>query len=276
MSVTRRAVLRALAAGGLGALAGTGAYGYSYGRHALELTRTSLPVADLPPALAGLRVGLLTDLHRSATVSHDDIQRAVALLMTERPDLIVLGGDYVTWGNRRYLGPAVEALHGLTAPHGVFAALGNHDDERELPAAMIAAGIAVLRDARTRLTVRGTPIELIGIRYWTKRAEELARLMRGAQGPIVLLAHDPRRLTEATALQIPLVLSGHTHGGQVVLPVVGALAAQRQRFPLLAGMARRNRTTIFVSRGVGTVYLPVRVNCPAEAALLTLAAATPA
>ena len=84
----------------------------------------------------------------------------------------------------------------------------------------------------------------------------------------ILLAHDPRRLTEAAALGVPLVLSGHTHGGQVVLPVVGAVAAQK--FPVVAGIGRRDRTTMFVSRGVGTIYVPVRINCPPEVALLTL------
>ena len=92
--------------------------------------------------------------------------------------------------------------------------------------------------------------------------------MRGATGPVVLLAHDPRRLTEAAALNIPLVLSGHTHGGQVVLPGLGAIAAQK--FPVVAGIGRRERTAIFVSRGVGTVYVPVRINCPPEVAVLTL------
>ena len=83
-----------------------------------------------------------------------------------------------------------------------------------------------------------------------------------------LLAHDPRRLTEAAALKIPLVLSGHTHGGQVVLPGFGAVA--KQNFPVLWGIGRRERTTMFVSRGIGTVYVPVRVNCPPEVAVLTL------
>src|SRR5204863_3065340 len=90
-------------------------------------------------------------------------------------------------------------------------------------------------------------------------------------GTVILLAHDPRRLFEATSLNIPLVLSGHTHGGQVVMPLLGAVAAQK--FPVVAGLGRRDRTTMFVSRGVGTVYVPVRVNCPPEVAVLTLAAA---
>lgn len=85
---------------------------------------------------------------------------------------------------------------------------------------------------------------------------------------MVLLAHDPRRLTEAAALNIPLVLSGHTHGGQIVLPLVGAIAAQK--YPVLEGLGRRKRTTLFVSRGLGTVYVPARVNCPPEVAVLTL------
>ena len=85
---------------------------------------------------------------------------------------------------------------------------------------------------------------------------------------MILLAHDPRRLAEAAALDIPLVLSGHTHGGQVVLPGVGAVAAQK--FPVVAGIGRRDSTTMFVSRGVGTVYVPVRINCPPEVAVLTL------
>jgi predicted MPP superfamily phosphohydrolase len=76
------------------------------------------------------------------------------------------------------------------------------------------------------------------------------------------------RLTEASALAVPLVLSGHTHGGQIVLPWVGAVAARE--FPVVAGSATRESTTIFVSRGVGTVYVPVRLNCPPEVAVLTI------
>ena len=118
------------------------------------------------------------------------------------------------------------------------------------------------------MIVNGEPIDFVGIRYWTKRLTDIAPIVRGATGTVVLLAHDPRRLNEAAALKIPLVLSGHTHGGQVVLPGLGAIAAQK--FPVIAGLGRRERTTMFVSRGVGTVYVPVRINCPPEVAILTL------
>src|SRR6185312_13079131 len=102
----------------------------------------------------------------------------------------------------------------------------------------------------------------------TKRFADIAQLVRSPSGTTILLAHDPRRLAEAAALNIPLVLSGHTHGGQVVLPLVGAIAASK--FPVVAGIGTRARTTMFVSRGIGTVYVPVRVNCPPEVAVLTL------
>ncbi len=268
MAISRRTVLKSLIAAGGCAVAGSSTYGYVYERHALGLTTAVVPVAGLPPALAGLRVGFITDVHRGRWVPADDVLQAVRALMDARPDLIVLGGDYVTWGDREFVTPSAEALAGLSAPHGVFAILGNHDDDHDMPAALTSRGVQVLKDARTRVEIRHEAIELVGIRFWTKRAADISTLMRGARGTIVLLAHDPRRLTEAATLNVPLVLSGHTHGGQVVLPGIGAIAAQK--FPVVAGIARQGDTTIFVSRGVGTVYVPVRINCPPEVAILTL------
>src|SRR6266540_1379995 len=155
MVMSRRALLKACAATGIGALTGTGAYGFIYERHALEVTRSTLPIIGLPAALSGLRVGLLTDVHRSRWVSHDDVIRAVAALMNERPDLIVLGGDYVTWGDRAYVRASAEGLEPLAAPHGVFGILGNHDDDHDMPAALASRGVHMLKDARTALTING-------------------------------------------------------------------------------------------------------------------------
>src|SRR5437763_12727244 len=204
MRVSRRTLVQALAAAGVGAITGTGAYGFLYGRHELELTSTIVPVLGLPHALSGLRIGLITDVHRSHWVSHDDVARAVATLMNQRTDLIVLGGDYVTWGDRQYVQPSAEALEPLSAPYGVFAILGNHDDDHDMPAALSARRVQVLKDARTRVRIKGEDIELVGIRYWTRRAADIASAARGATGTVILLAHDPRRLFEATSLNIPL------------------------------------------------------------------------
>jgi len=268
MAITRRALLKGALGAGAGTVTGTGAYGYAVERHAPEVTRATVPVAGLPPALAGLTIGLITDIHRSAFVPHEDVAHAVSSLMNEKPDLIVLGGDYVTWGDRAYVGPSAEALAPLAAPSGVFGILGNHDDDHDMPAALGRNGVQVLRDARTRLTIRHETIDLVGIRFWTKRQTDIAALTRGTAPMTILLAHDPRRLTEAASLNVPLVLSGHTHGGQIVLPLAGAIAAQK--FPTIAGIGHRHRSTLFVSRGVGTIYVPVRINCPPEVAVLTL------
>jgi predicted MPP superfamily phosphohydrolase len=274
MSITRRAVLKTLVGAGAAVTTGAGAYGFFDERHAVGLTDVTLPVNGLPPELVGLKIGLLTDVHRSSWVSADDVDRAVRTLMDARPDLIVLGGDYVTWGERSYVSPSAEALSPLNAPHGVFAILGNHDDDHDMPAALTAHGVTVLKDSHTTISIRNRDVTLAGIRFWTRRARDIATVVGNAAGTVILLAHDPRRLTEAAALKIPLVLSGHTHGGQVVLPVLGAVAAEK--FPVVYGTARQGGTTLFVSRGLGTVYVPVRVNCPPEVAILTLTPAGPA
>ncbi|MEO5894288.1 MAG: metallophosphoesterase [Vicinamibacterales bacterium] len=268
---TRRELLQGLAAGAVGTVVGTVDHGSVYQRGNLMVTRETIRVSGLSDVLSGLRIGFLSDLHRSEMVSHEMVDAAVRLLLAEHTDLIILGGDYVTFGggrNRRYVGPAADALAPLSAPHGVFAILGNHDDDRDMPAALSAKGFTVLRDSRTRLVIKGVPLDLAGIRFWTRRVSDIASVVRGASTNLILLAHTPSRLPEAASLEIPLMLSGHTHGGQIVLPGLGAIAARE--FPVVAGSGRREGTAVFVTRGVGTVYVPVRLNCPPEVAVITL------
>jgi uncharacterized protein len=266
--LSRRGVLRALAAAGIGVVAGGGAHGYLYERHRVGVTRTVLPVSGLPAPLDGLRIALLTDFHHTGDEAGNDIQRAIDIARAEKPDLIVLGGDYVTLQDRRFVAPCADLLRALSAPFGVFGVLGNHDEEVEVTRELRRRGVEMLNDARTTLTIRGETIDLIGLKFWTRQPSDLARLMRGGTTTTMLIAHDPRRLVQATALNVPLMLSGHTHGGQIVIPGLGAIAAKK--FPVIYGMARRENTTAFVSRGIGTVYVPCRINCPPEVALLTL------
>src|SRR5258708_23126137 len=251
----RRQLRKGLVGVGPGTAMGGAAHGFLYERHDLELTRKAFPVSGLQEALRGLRIGVLTDIHRSQTVSYELVTAAVDMLMAERPDLILLGGDYISWRDQRYVHPAADALAPLSAPHGVIAILGNHDDEREMPAALAAKGFTVLKDARTPLAIRGEVMDFAGIRYLTYKAGEIAHVMRGAVPHAILLAHTPRRLFEAQQLAVPAVISGHTHGGQIVLPGIGAIAARE--FPVIAGVEQRQGATIFVSRGGGTVYVPI-------------------
>ena len=190
--------------------------------------------------------------------------------MAERPDLIVLGGDYVTWGDRDYVRRS--AAEALRAAVGAVRRLRHSRQPRRRPRHAGGADAQRRRHAEGRADARdrsGASRSISSASATGPGAAPTSRRSCAAPpGPIVLLAHDPRRLAEASALNVPLVLSGHTHGGQVVLPLIGAVAAQK--FPVIAGIGRRDKTTMFVSRGVGTVYVPVRVNCPPEVAVLTL------
>ena len=138
-----------------------------------------------------------------------------------------------------------------------------------MPAALTARGFTVLRDARTQIRVRGEPLDLVGIRYWTRRVEDIVT------APARRLAERrscsrtrPTRLLEAASLAIPSCISGHTHGGQIVLPGLGP--SRRADSPSSPAPAGARTPRIFVSRGVGTVYVPIRLNCPPEVAVLTL------
>jgi predicted MPP superfamily phosphohydrolase len=266
--MSRRDATKLLAAGAAGVVVGGTFHGYANERHHITLTHTSLAVSGLPDAFAGLRVALLTDLHLSPLVEPDDIAKAVALTLEQKPDLIVLGGDYVTWGHEQFVGPVAELLSPLSAPLGVIAILGNHDSDDEVSDALGRNRFAVLRDAHLRLQLRGDALDFVGLRYWTRQISTIANLIDAPGNVNILLAHDPRRITEAASLNFPLVLSGHTHGGQIVLPGIGAW--NRGFFPTMQGTLERDNTVLFVSRGIGMVYVPIRLNCPPEVAILTL------
>jgi predicted MPP superfamily phosphohydrolase len=274
VQLSRRTALRALLATGVGLVTGRVGYGVAFERHRIELFERPLTVTGLPPALDGLRIGLITDLHLSDMVPAGDVTRAVELLKAAAPDVVALGGDYVTEADVTRAGPVAELLAPLAAaPMGAFAVLGNHDDDRVVPAALAARGFAVLRDQRTRVILRGEPVDVVGLRFWTRRLPDITKVVRGAGPTTFMLAHDPRRLRDAATLDVQLVLAGHTHGGQVVLPGVGAVAARR--FPVVAGEARDGGCTLFVSRGVGTVFVPIRINCPPEVTVLVLRPSAP-
>lgn len=266
--MTRRDVTKLLAAAGAGVLTGGFVHGTFNEPHRVGLTHATLPVSGLPGAFEGMRIALLTDLHHSPLVGADDITKAVELTLAQKPDLIVLGGDYVTWGHDHFVGPIGELLAPLTAPLGVLAVLGNHDSDDEVTAALKRNKFDVLRDERTRIMRRGDALDFVGVRYWTRQVSTISKLIDAPGNVNVLLAHDPRRIREAAELNIPLVLSGHTHGGQIVLPVLGAW--NRGFFPTMQGTLERENSVLFVSRGIGMVYVPMRVNCPPEVAILTL------
>jgi len=243
-----------------------------------EITETDIWLRRLSPTHDGLRIVQLTDLHHSLFTPLEDIQRAVHLANLLRPDVVALTGDYVTL-SRSYIWPVARALGKLRARLGVFAILGNHDfqvDPDEITRALRSQHIRVLRNAHYALRA-GHPAHaglwLVGVDDLWWGADDLAAAMRSlpARDPKVLLCHNPLGIRMAAARGIDFVLSGHTHGGQVRLPVVGSVYGRSkfgERF--VEGWNQLDGTQIYVSRGIGKVLLPLRFGCPPEISCLRL------
>lgn len=243
----------------------------------LRLERVVVPLPGLPPGLDGLRIGFLTDIHHDRGRPLALLARGVELLNAAAPDLILLGGDYV---NSRAAGfDRCAALLGrLHAPLGVYAVLGNHDywAGGDLIAAKVAAaGPVVLRNAARRLDAPGgAPLWLIGLDDAARRHDDFAAALAGVpeDACCLLLAHEPEVADNPAGQdgRIALQLSGHTHGGQVVLPFIGPPLLPTLGRGYISGLNQAPTRPVYTSRGLGGVPPYIRLNCPPEVTLLTL------
>ena len=244
-------------------------------RYTIEVTHRQIELPHLPAALAGLRLVQLSDIHHGLYMPRERVARAVALANRLQPDLLALTGDFVS-SSRSFIAPVAELLGGLRARRGVFAVLGNHDyrvGAERMATALRRRGIEVLRNRHMRVECDGASLFVAGVDDIGYGEDQLQEAMRGirSETSTLLLCHNPAILPHAAAYGIDLVLSGHTHGGQVGLRRLRAFARRRGlRLPLSHGWHELNDTQIYISRGLGTVILPIRVRCPAEIVLLSL------
>ena len=227
----------------------------------------------LPEVFQSFRVVQLSDVHHSAFTSRDQIARAVETANRLRPDIIALTGDYISH-HRQYAAPCAELLGRLRARYGVYAVLGNHDHWTD--AALItdlfrAEGIRVLINEGFRFEHRNASFWLAGVDDTMVGLEDLSLALAGSRSDEMklLLAHNPIILRRAARAGVDLVLSGHTHGGQIALRS-DRDASGKSRRRMLRGLGRQGQTQIYVTRGLGTVILPVRYGCPPEVSLLEL------
>jgi len=238
-------------------------------QHIIKLRR-------LPRALDGLRIVQLSDIHHSPFTGREQIERAVATANSLQPDIIALTGDYISH-ERDYAAPCAGMLAELRARCGVYAVLGNHDHWTDAPLItdlFRATGIRVLINEGMRFEHRGASFWLAGVDDTMVGLEDLPLALAGSRADEMklLLAHNPIVLRRAARAGVDLVLSGHTHGGQVTWRAERS-ASGRPRRRLLRGLGRQNETQIYVSRGLGTVVLPVRYGCLPEVSLLELRSA---
>ncbi|HVN09444.1 MAG TPA: metallophosphoesterase [Patescibacteria group bacterium] len=240
----------------------------------IEVSRFRVPLAGLGRELDGLRIVHLTDIHHGLYFSAEALLAAVELANSLEPDIVALTGDYVSY-SRNFAHSAADLLGGLRARRGVFAVLGNHDfrvGADLVTRALRRSGIAVLRNRHTVIRAGGSQLHIAGVDdlwYNPNLPRALQRIPRG--WPVLLLSHNPRIVAAAAHFSVDLVLSGHTHGGQVRLPFLERMRDANQlprRFH--TGWDSWGRTRVYVSRGLGTIVLPLRVACPPEMPLFTL------
>ena len=243
-------------------------------RGGLGVTAQRIWLSDLPEGFRGFRILQLSDIHHSLFVPLDYVAAVVELSNKLKPDLVALTGDFVSY-SRSSIEPVAEILGGLRARSGVVAVLGNHDfrvGAEALESALRRQRIQVLRNRHRLLQRRGANLYVAGVDDYGYGAD-LEQATRGIpqDAPTILLAHNPRLVTAAACRGISLVLSGHTHGGQVNFPLLGTVygrSPEQMRFK--KGWDRLGATQIYVSRGIGTIVVPVRWRCPAEVPLLEL------
>lgn len=272
--LTRRQFLHGLVAAPLVAVSATTAYATLIEPYSYQLSQTDIFLRDLPAAFEGFRIAQISDVHHSRIVSLAEVQRVVELAQSVKPDMIVLTGDYTT-AYRRYIVPCAEALGTLSAPEGVWAVLGNHDhytDPQLTTRALERAHISVLNNANTLLRRGSDTLQLVGIDDWDWNGTDWPRAFYGVERerPSILLSHQPRVLDLAETQNVSLILSGHTHGGQISLPLIGSPARFSKQLKYLRGLYERNGTQLYVSRGTGVIGLPLRLGVPPEIAILHL------
>lgn len=241
----------------------------------LVVREVPLALFDWPAERDGYRIAVLSDLHvGSPHVDLDKLAQVVAETNALKPDLIVLAGDYVIdgviGGGKVDMHEIARVLAGLSAPEGVYAVLGNHDnwnDPAHITHELEANGIPVLEARKVKLKAG---VWLVGIPDCYTRPYQLDRALEGVTGPTIALTHSPDIFPQVPST-VALTIAGHTHGGQVYVPLLGRpVVPSRFGERYAMGVVQENGHTLFVSAGIGTSILPVRFLTPPEIDLLIL------
>jgi len=258
-------------------------YAGEIARHELDVVDRPIAIRNLPPAFHGYRIVQLSDIHLDEYTEPFFLERIIAKVNTLSPDLVLLTGDFITHGSLTFVAGThaahrcAEIIATLTAPLR-YAILGNHDVAVDAPMvirALSSRGTPVLVN-------RYLPVERGGARLWLCGVDDPGTsvpnldlaLPTNPDGPVILMAHEPDYADTVVAHPrgplVDLMLSGHSHGGQVRLPFLGPLILPPlgEKYP--EGHYVFNRMQLYVNRGIGTVGLPFRLNCPPEITVITL------
>ncbi len=278
-SGSRRALLR----NGFSVLAGATFLSSGYGaikRNNYEVSAVEIPIRNLPESFQGFTIALASDIHSSVFMEKEMMQKYADVINNMNADLIALPGDFVN-STLDEVYPCAEAFSSLKAPHGIYGVLGNHDyftrQVEKVAQEINACGIKLLRNERLTLTKNGQSLHLLGINDTGNKNVAASYVDEAIHGitdtaPKILLSHRPYFFKSFAVKNIDLTLSGHTHGGQVVFLKLGenTIAPARMVSPYVAGVYTSGLSSMYVSRGLGTVGIPIRLNCPPELTKITL------
>lgn len=274
--LTRRAILKRAAIGAACSPIAGAAWGWAEAR-CCRVERLAVAVPKLPRPFHGLTAAFLADIHHGRYFAVDAVRQVVDKTNALGADLIALGGDYV-YGAPRFLAPGIGELTRLRAPLGRVAVLGNHDHwagRRAASAGLAGAGITELTNTGVWLERGGRRLRIAGVGDLWEGRQDLAAALGSStdDDAVVLLSHNPDYVESIEDPRVGLVLSGHTHGGQVVVPGFGSpWAPTRFGTKYLRGLVQGPVARVYVSRGIGTTGPPLRFRCPPEITLLTLVA----
>lgn len=249
-------------------------------RDDFEIEDVRIAIKNLPEPFHNFTIGLVSDIHSSVFMMKEQMEIYAGAVNGMKTDLIAVTGDFVT-SKLEEIYPFAEAFHVLHAPSGVYGVLGNHDyftrDVDLLAHEVDNCGIRLLRNDRIAIEKGGKKLYLLGVDDAGSFRRALSLFDATLAGtapevPKIMMCHRPYFFEQAADRNIDLTLSGHTHGGQVVFARVGnsVLAAARFASPYVSGLYERGGKWMYVSRGIGTVGIPLRLNCPPELTRITL------
>jgi uncharacterized protein len=266
----RRRFLRAGAAGLATAPFLLSGYGAAYASKAYAVQELTLPFGH------SLRVVQLSDIHAGVYMTREEIRRYADQVIALKPDLFVITGDFVS-NSMLFLPDCLDELSRVRARYGIFATLGNHErwygKLNELQRTFRRYGVQLLVNTHLAIQTQQGRFAVAGIDDLRTGHPDLQAALQGLDSaiPTLLLSHRPEIFPQAAARGIPLTLAGHYHGGQIKLLLPGvaiSLAHLRTSYP--EGLYRINASHLYVSRGIGTTFTPVRLNAPPEVTLFHL------
>lgn len=244
----------------------------------IEVKPVEVRISNLPPAFDQLRIVHFSDLHLGEHSTPEHLSELKKQIERIKPDLICFTGDLLD-KSTSYISDAVDLFSQLRAPLGQFAVIGNHDafgNRRAVTSGLTEAGFRVLDNEHVALKIGGDTLYVAGVDDpWVGKPDiQKALLHIPKEAPTLLLAHEPDFADEYSQLPIDLQLSGHSHGGQVRVPFIGALYTPPYsgKYPHGLYQIPDSRLQVYTTRGIGTTRLPVRFNCRPELTVITLKA----